>query len=465
MKSNNTLVLFTQDNPDLLAQYNDLFKIYHCNDFADWEAKQIIPLAFIVEGKEPNYITSILGKIRRDKEVFASLCFVSGSVNTQDGFIGDGQLPQPSLLHEAINYFADLEKSFKYNEAIITPVGRLIKFLWLRPDFIIQSYRLWKEHRFYRYPLLETLSNDELDSFDWLRSLANAKILEPSALIDRQRECVNCRSSHLSFIDICPNCRAIDIEMQSSLHCFTCGCVDIQEKFIQNGILICPKCNTQLRHIGSDYDRPIENHVCKVCHQSFVEADVLVRCATCDKEMAPDDLVSNKIHSWKLSDKGRIIAARGNESDIGSSFDQLNFISRELFVHDLDWLLRSSRRYPDMAFSLFGIYFANLPELASLIGHTRLLQILESFAQQLRSILRIPDLATRSAENLLWLLLPHTNEVGLRGFQARIETKLETMQQDSDHKLDVRFIGVSSSHMSEREDAELVLARLRGELM
>ncbi len=465
MKTNNTLVLFTQDNPDFLAQYNDLFTICHCNDFADWEAKQVIPLAFIVDGKEPNYITSILGKIRRDQKAFASLCFVSGSVNTLDDFIGDGQLPQPSLLHEAITYAADLEKSFKYNEAIITPVGRLIKFLWLRPDFIILSYHLWKEPRFYRYPLLEALSNDELDSFEWLRSLANTKILEPSALIDRQRECVNCRSSHLSFIDVCPNCRAIDIETQSSLHCFTCGCVDIQEKFIQNGILICPKCNTQLRHIGSDYDRPIENHVCNVCHQSFVEADVLVRCATCDKEMAPDDLVSNVIHSWKLSDKGRIIAARGNESDIGSSFDQLDFISRELFVHDLDWLLRSSRRYPDMAFSIFGIYFANLPELASLTGHTRLLQILESFAQQLRSILRIPDLATRSAENLLWLLLPHTNEVGLRGFQARIETKLEAMQQDSDHKLDVRFIGVSSSHMSEREDAELVLARLRGELM
>ncbi len=463
----NHLVFFSnsQQEPNLSAQYHDHFRVTHFSYYAEWKAKESVPSAFIIEGGDAAYISSTLCEIRKHKDFFDTLCYITTSVSSLDSHLVDGQLPQPNQLHEAINRVEDLKKSFKQVETDISNLGRLIRFLWLRPNYVIQPYHGWQHQRFYRYPLLEVLSNGKTDSFEWLRILSNKKILEPSVLVDRQRECSYCRSSHLSFIDVCPNCHAIDIELQSSLHCFTCGCVDIQEKFFQNGILVCPKCNTQLRHIGSDYDRPIENHGCQACSQSFTEADVLVRCAMCEKEMVPNDLVSNKIYSWKFSDKGRIIAVRGDDADMASSFEQLDFITRELFVHDLDWLITSSQRYSAITFSLFGIYFANLPELANLMGHSRLLQMLESFSQRLRSMLRTPDLSTRSSENLLWLLLPHTNEEGLQGFQARIEASLVSMQEESEQKLDVRFIGIVSSQISERENAELLLARLRSELM
>ena len=35
--------------------------------------------------------------------------------------------------------------------------------------------------------------------------------------------------------------------------------------FLSSGALACPKCTTRLRHIGADYDRPLENHTCNVC--------------------------------------------------------------------------------------------------------------------------------------------------------------------------------------------------------
>lgn len=130
-------------------------------------------------------------------------------------------------------------------------------------------------------------------------------------MLDRQRECAYCRSAHLSFIDICPNCQSIDIKLQASLHCFTCGCVDVQDKFMHSGTLVCPKCHKHLRHIGSDYDRPIENYRCQSCSHSFIEGDVQVRCAMCEKEMKPGELILNEVHSWRLSDKGRTVAFRG----------------------------------------------------------------------------------------------------------------------------------------------------------
>jgi GGDEF domain-containing protein len=288
--------------------------------------------------------------------------------------------------------------------------------------------------------------------------------MEALALVDRQRECMHCRSSHLSFIDVCPNCSAIDIKLQASLHCFTCGCVDAQDKFMHSGSLVCPKCHTHLRHIGSDYDRPLENYRCQACSQTFIEGDVRVRCATCEKEMNPGDLILNEIHTWRLSDKGRTIAFRGEVFDLSSGFDQLDFISRDLFVHDLDWMMVMARRYPSINFSLFGIYFANLPDLAELLNHARLLQMLESFAQRLRNLLRTPDLSTRTSENMLWLLLPNTDEQGLSGFHKRMENNINLLLEESGQKLDFRFISVSSRKLSDKENAELLLARLFGEL-
>lgn len=457
------LIFFSQEKTDLSDQYK-AFDIQCFSDFSAWGKSRIIPSAFIIDGKDKHYASSILGKIRRDNEVFASLCFATESTILSDTQLLDGQSPQPLILQEKIDQFQDLLKSLQDNETYLTHQGRLIKYLWLRPNFILQSYHEWQYSRFYRYPLLEALSLDQYDSFEWLRNLANTRIIEAVTLIDRQRECVHCHSSHLSFIDICPNCSAIDIKLQPALHCFTCGCVDAQDKFMQSGALVCPKCHTHLRHIGSDYDRPLENYRCQACHQSFVEGDVQVRCAICEKAMNPGELILNEVHSWRLSDKGRTIAFRGEVFDLSSGFDQLDFISKELFMHDLDWMMIMSRRYPNINFSLFGIYFANLPDLVVLFNHAKLLQMLESFAQRLRNLLRTPDLSTRTSENMLWLLLPNVDEQGLSGFHKRIESNMSLLLEESNYKLDFRFVSVTSQNLPSKENAELLLARLFGEL-
>lgn len=185
----------------------------------------------------------------------------------------------------------------------------------------------------------------------------------------------------------------------------------------------------------------------------------------CKKEMESSELIQNDIRNWRLSDKGRTIAFRGEVFDLSAGFNQLDFIPRELFIHDLDWMMVTSRRYPSVNFSLFGIYFANLPDLIELFNHARLLQMLEFFAQQLRSLLRTPDLSTRTAENMLWLLLPNTDEQGLTGFHKRIENSMKLLLEESEHTLDFRFVSLPSHKLSGKENAELLLARLYGELL
>lgn len=457
------LIVFSQEKISLSDQYSTAFQIHYFDDVSGWKKENIAPSAILIAGHS-EYTATLLNSIRRDDDLYLSLCFVSDSIPSININLTDGQLPPPQQLKSAIDHYDDLLNAYKNSETHVSELGRLVKYLWLRPNFTLLPTHEWHYPRYYRYPLLDALSRDKFGSFEWLQSLANTNLLEPTGLIDRQRECKFCHSSHLSFIDVCPNCQSLDIKLQPSIHCFTCGNVDIQDKFFQSGVLMCPKCTTQLRHIGSDYDRPIENHHCLSCSYTFVESDVTVRCAMCEKEMAPEELTENKIQGWRLSERGRIIAIRGEVFDIASSFNQLNFISKDLFVHDLNWLLISSRRYRDITFSIFGIYFANLPELSHLFGHTKLLQMLESFAQRIRTMLRTPDLSTRTAENMLWLLLPQTDGPGIKVVHQRIENNVKLLLEDSDRKLDCRFISATSSQLSSQENAELLLARLQGEL-
>ncbi|HNO74952.1 MAG TPA: GGDEF domain-containing protein [Nitrosomonas mobilis] len=446
----------------LPSDYTD-WEIDYYLRFEDWIPDKSGHVIFVIANKDPSAVVPLLQQIRRHPDFCTALCYVTGSVNPEIEQLADGGLPEAAILRERFGHFQELLTSFNESETAILPTGRLIKYLWLRPHFVVKPCRTWQTSRYWFYPLLNALNPDD-DAFDWLRALVNQRVIESADLIDRQRECPHCRSSHLSFIDVCPNCGSLDIAQQASLHCFTCGHVDVQDNFLQGGALVCPKCLTQLRHIGSDFDRPIENHSCHTCHHVFVESDVQVRCMHCGRSSQPTDLVEHKIQSLRLSDRGRIIAVRGDTFDIAASFDQLQFIPGELFKHDLDWLLILARRYSMINFSLFGIYFPQLPELAEKIGHVRLMQLLEVFAQRLRSMLRTPDLSTRTAENMLWLLLPQTDEKGLRGFHTRIKASLGDIMKDSDHQLDYQLIGINSAQINEQEDAQLLMARLYAEV-
>lgn len=440
------------------------------SDYADWETDYYSRLEdwtsdksgqviFVIANKDPSVVVSLLQQIRRHRDFYTALCLVTDGVSPEIEQLADGELPEAAALRERFGYFQERLTSFHEHATAILPTGQLIKYLWLRPHFVIKPCHAWQSPRYWFYPLLNALNPDD-DTFDWLRALANQRVLESDDLVDRQRECPHCRSSHLSFIDVCPNCGSLDIAQQASLHCFTCGHVDVQNNFLQGDALVCPKCLTQLRHIGSDFDRPIENHNCHACHHIFVESDVQVRCMHCGKSSQPTDLVEHKIQSWRLSDRGRIIALRSETFDIATSFEQLQFISSELFRHDLDWLLILARRYPMINFSLFGIYFPQLPELAEKIGHAHLTQLLEVFSRRLRSMLRTPDLSTRTAENMLWLLLPQTDKKGLQGFHARIKASLGEIMKDSEHQLNYQLIGIHSGQINEQEDAQLLMARL-----
>jgi len=422
------LVFFSPKIADLMAQYMSSFRVYYFDNFSEWERTKFLPSAFIILGNDLNYISLILSKLRRDDEAYKTLCFVTGPVSPIDSNLIDGQLPQPLQLQREISRFQDLSNAYKNNRRYEPHLSRLMKYLWLRSNLIIQPIQDLKAPRSYRYPLLEVIGQDKFDSFKWLKSLVPSRLLEPVELVDRRRECLHCSSYHMGFINVCP------------------------------------KCNFEVQHTENDNNFLTENYSCHSCDQIFSASYVAIRCSICKKTMRTDDLISTQVHNWKLSNRGMAIAVHGEILGNAPSFNHLNSITKELFIHNIDWSLASCRRYQNATFSLFGIKFSNLEEFINVSGYAKSLQMVESLAQKLRNIIRPPDLSTRTSEDMLWLLLPHTNEQGLDGFHKRIVSDIQLLQEENESKLDCKFIGIVSTQIPKTESAELLLARLYSEL-
>ncbi len=156
---------------------------------------------------------------------------------------------------------------------------RVMAWLWTRPHASITAQRDTSLADVYGYPLLEVFAGDEpVNQTLWLRLMSEQGLLVSGELIDRIRLCTKCNSARLNYVDVCPECRDLDIAKEPALHCFTCGHVAPQDEFLKDGLMLCPNCLTRLRHIGSDYDRPMENLSCRACNVSFIDSLVHARC-------------------------------------------------------------------------------------------------------------------------------------------------------------------------------------------
>ena len=467
-QQNHLIIFLSPDAARTLGEQWQTFDYQRFDCFNDsLAAPADRPAVYVIDGKVPAFTNITLQQLRSHPDHYAELCFVFDSTGSSDDGLSDGELPDPASLNDLFIESQQLNLLFKtIQDGQQTHEQWLMRFLLMRPNYVIKPQHEWSHARRYRYPILEVFGGPKIDTDAWLKRLVSQRTLQSVELIDRQKECTFCKSAQLSFIDVCPNCSDIDINKQISLHCFTCGNVAAQDDFMNNGVLVCPNCSTRLRHIGADYDRPLENYRCNSCAHYFIEGNVLCRCAMCEHTMAPAELQQNDIRSWKLSDHGRLTAMHGNSDDLFDVFNQLNYIPYELFIHDLNWLLIQANRYKATNFSVLGLYFSNIPELTSKIGHQDVFQLLEGFSEHIRSLIRRTDLCARAVENTIWILLPHTDHEGVKGLESRIKVAAQLTKQPEDHLLICDMEHFSSGESSPvEEDAKLLLAQMQSDLI
>ncbi|WP_095162768.1 diguanylate cyclase domain-containing protein [Pseudomonas sp. Irchel 3F5] len=346
--------------------------------------------------------------------------------------------------------------------------SRVLSWLWMRASAQVLAVRDPQVAQHYRYPLLEALAGEELvSSFAWLGLMVQQDWLEEGEMLDRIRLCGECGSGRLNFVDVCPECQALSISRQPSLHCFTCGHVAPQDAFLKNAMLLCPNCLKQLRHIGSDYDRPLENYCCRGCQAFFVDAAVQARCMDCGLAHAPDRLRVREIRHYRLTEAGRLRCRQGLDGQAGdiSHFSRLNLLGGRTFYDLLNWQLQIARRYTPSTFSVLGLRFVNLDETVTRLGEHRGHAFVDSLVARLQEVLRETDRCSRSTEEILWVMLPQTGAGGLNTVKQRLGQVAELFTAPEVSSISLRISSLTAPHdLHGDENAELLLARVASEL-
>lgn len=333
---------------------------------------------------------------------------------------------------EDVNSASDRARAFwgdvtaSWDASPETPEERLLAYMLLRGDEPLRPVRDWQTRELYYYPILRCLSGTH--GLHLLNALNSRGAIAREQLVERLRLCSHCSGAHLIFVDTCPACHSLELQRDEAIHCFTCGHVGSQRTFLTGGAMTCPNCRTRLRHIGTDYDRPLENHSCGGCGEMFAEPEVLARCAVCDHASATDELVVREIASYRLTDYGRMLALHGDAGDLADIFDQSQYLRLPVFEHLLRWQAQVATRHEECHFSLLLIQLTNLEELADQLGRGRLSMLLYGFAERLQELIRTSDLCTRTREQDFWLLLPQTDTAGSRLFLQRLEELTQASQ-------------------------------------
>ena len=438
-------------------------RVAHCfDDYRDFRESGLKPAAFIIRCTDAAATGDWLRQVRRDPDHAARLAFVEGPASDTDAAIGDGPLPDSvTALTERIDTSAARAQAMRVKDDDRSPAALLLEYLWLRPGAVLEPRADWRHPRLYHYPLLDALERGDADPQDWLQQLDRDGLLTRGDLRARQRECDFCGSAHLRFIDVCPSCRSIDIDQHAALHCFTCGLIAPEDRFTRGGGRCCPKCGTHLRHIGTDYDRPLETTACGNCQHVFVEGEVVAHCAICDHSMAPTALRLHKLWSWRLSSLGCLVAQGRSPSQSPALFDAQHYATRGHFLHSLDWLLKIGRSQ-GTRLGLVGLRLRNGRELAAALGSGRCAQLLDSFAERLRELLAEADLGCRLDQETLCLLLPGADRKRLK----QLERQLDELQQRAlqPEGLGPQWRMAEMSPDSADTDAERLLSRLEQRL-
>ncbi len=441
--------------------------VHYCTDFNEFTSNASRSAVFVIAAIERTAAIRILEDLRRDPRSGLQPMYTESRLGDPFDHISDGIIHS---LAEAVNQAPRiLERISQLDATLFAPdtsdFFRILGYMFSRTETPLEPRRFWSNESFYTYPVLEAMLGSVELVASRLSSMYDRKLVQRDQLVDRLRHCPSCNGVHLNFIDCCPNCSSINILQKSFLHCFTCGTVAPEDRYVEKGILQCPNCKTRLRHIGADYDRPLENYECQNCSHVFIDPDVQAHCMHCGTRTPPDKLISEQVFTYSLTDLGAQAAKSGTMEDVFALLDMVNNVSPSYFMNLVGWLMQIARRHPEEQFSIIGIKLKNLLELDAQFGKPVVVELLDALALRLRELVRSTDLATRTGQQMFWLLLPKT---GRSNYQIVLNRVLEL------RNLAYRVEGVgldfetvvfnAPEDLIPGETGKLLLARLEGDI-
>ncbi|MGF1793691.1 diguanylate cyclase [Photobacterium profundum] len=340
-----------------------------------------------------------------------------------------------------------------------TAFDPMIAWLWLNPERRLLAKPQSDLSLLYRYPLLECYYSNSEAPYGYLQSQVSKGYLQPDKLIDKIRQCPACHSGHLNYLETCPACFSPDIEERISLHCFTCGHVSAQDNFIRRGQLECPNCLTQIRHIGVDYDRPLETFHCNGCKHAFVEATTKVRCLDCLTLNDINILIPRKIYTYQLGIQATHTIRYGQALAVPEL--TLNGKVDVGYFHSLlVWINKLAQRH-QQSHLILGMHLPGLKDYAYRYGEVQMFSLTEQISERLNGLMRDTDICCQYRPDLMLLLMPMTSNSSLPVLQNKI-VQLADVIEESEFSLEIYAWSLPDSSLN--DDAPFWLQQCLQEL-
>ena len=245
---------------------------------------------------------------------------------------------------------------------------------------------------------------------------------------DRVTICTRCDSHHLNIREVCPACGSTHYTEEPLLHHFRCGFVGRITEFDPGdgtGRRICPKCTTQLKYLGTDYDRLGKTYLCIDCGTSFQDAPVRSVCLSCETEVDADDLATAEVFGYAITSLGTAAIRRGSlfEGDsevlyIAGAAVYRPAIMFELLEYEAKRIQRFKGTFSLMMVEARGPEGVPVPEDAE-----------GNMITRLRERLRGTDIVGKVAEHVFIACMPQTPIAGAEIVRARFA------EEQSDRRL------------------------------
>ncbi len=117
--------------------------------------------------------------------------------------------------------------------------------------------------------------------------------------------CPECGDTKIFSSYTCPFCESHDLEKGSRLEHYPCGHVDFQKNFYKDGQLVCPKCDIELRLLGTDYQRIDNLFHCNDCKRDSSVPKITWVCADYGHTFSHEEAKLKPVYGYTFNEELR----------------------------------------------------------------------------------------------------------------------------------------------------------------
>ena len=133
----------------------------------------------------------------------------------------------------------------------------------------------------------------------------NANYILEKYRLDSIPTCPTCEHSNFYVNYACPFCQHRDMERATMIEHYSCGHTDFESSFKSGDRLVCPKCNRELKLIGTDYRKMDHVYRCSSCKRYFGTPNIEFSCRTCEKVIPTDTVHMIPTYGYRLNEEIR----------------------------------------------------------------------------------------------------------------------------------------------------------------